>query len=195
VRQYQVCLAVDPTDRPRDQDTVAARIELVLGRPGSVRLPELPATILVHWTDDPVLFTKVDPNVDAFAGQLAAGDAARAGSLALEAGDDALAVVELGRAVQLATTSGNTLLLDRLAELVEIIDARRGEVRLRPQRDRIDFLRLIAGSRFTTSDDEPVAPQRYSAWPGGGCPHCQAPTDAGHNFCGACGKPLGSGHE
>jgi Mg-chelatase subunit ChlD len=193
LRQYHVCLAVDPTDRPRNEDTVAARIELVLGQPGSVTLPELPATILLHWTDDPVLLTRFDPTVDGFTGQQAAGDAARAGGLALAAGDETLAVAELGRAVRLATESGNTLLLDRLAELVQIVDARRGEVRLRPQRDRIDFLRLMAGSRFTTSDDEPVAAPRYSAWPGGPCPHCQVPTEAGHSFCGACGKALDHG--
>jgi Ca-activated chloride channel family protein len=191
-RDYHVCLTVDPTGRPMGEETVAARVELVVGD-SAIALPELPGLIRVRWTTDPVLFTRSEVTVEHYLRQEELGERVRAGCAALEAGDDERAVAELGRAVALATAAGNERYLHRLAALVEIDDGAEGVVRLRRDSELADIRWNQGGSAFTElgPDGLPV-PERVVADPGlpvGTCRHCGYdifPRDA---FCDECGRP------
>jgi Ca-activated chloride channel family protein len=198
-RDYHVSLTVDSKDRPVDKDTVAARVEVVLGD-GSVvddaiALPELPGLIQVVWTTDPVLFTRSHPTVNHYLGQQELAELVRSGCAALEEREYDLAVVKLGRAVALATSTGD----ERLIELVEIEDAKQGKVVLRGDSELINIIWNVGGSRFTQLDPDgmPVRPP-VAVDPGisiGRCPDCAEPYFAGDVFCESCKRPVATAEQ
>lgn len=198
-REYQLCVQVRAKDQPAGEDLLAARVDVVVrddtfgaGRPRSA-----PALILVHWTDDPVLSTRMDPQVAHYAGQEELGDAVRAGCDAYHSGDRPAAVAELGRAVKLASESGNTDILHRLKRLVDVLDESAGVVRLRDDVSVSELLATEASSVFTSrSDKHPGATTARSAdgppreCPEPGCGYRSAP-DA--KFCQQCGHEFAAG--
>jgi hypothetical protein len=196
-RDYHVCLTVDPTGRPIEEDIVAARVELVVGGEDAIALPELPGLIRVRWTTDPVLFTLSHATVEHYLRQEELGERVRAGCAALEAGDEERAAAELGRAVALATATDNERYLQRLATLVEIDDAARGVVRLREDSELLDIRWNQGGSTFTQlgPDGMPV-PERVAVDPGlpvGTCRHCGDDVFLGDVFCENCSRPVATG--
>ena len=71
------------------------------------------------------------------------GDAAKA------AGDDAGATRKLGRAVQIATATGDEEMTSRLKKVVEIDNAEAGTVRLRKSVEKLDEMALDTASTKT----------------------------------------------
>ncbi|GDY32659.1 VWA domain-containing protein [Gandjariella thermophila] len=149
-REYQVRIAVDPAGQPKDEDLLAARVDVLVRGAGFDARPIPPALILVHWTDDPGLFTRLDEKVTHYAGQEELGDAVRAGCDAYNSGDAATAVEQLGRAVMLADRSGNEDILRNLRRLVEVVDAAAGLVRLRTDVPLSEILATYTGSVSTS---------------------------------------------
>jgi hypothetical protein len=194
-RDYHVSLTVDSKDRPTDQDTVAARLEVVIDSAAddSITLPELPGLIRVRWTTDPVLATRSHVTVDHYLGQEELDERIRKGCQALDACEYELAVVELGRAVALATASGNERHLERLTELVEVVDAKEGKVRLHAAPELRAILWNRGGSKFTKlGPDGMPAPEPVVVDPGtpiGTCA-CGEPIFPGDVFCENCKRPV-----
>ena len=108
------------------EERLAARVSLV-----SQDQPLLESRVFATWTDDHALFATIDPWVAHYSGQEELAAAIQQGLAARAAGDISTATAMLGRAAQLATETGHEDTATLLGRLVEVIDIRSGEVRLR----------------------------------------------------------------
>ena len=108
------------------EERLAARVSLV-----SQDQPLLESRVFATWTDDHALFATIDPWVAHYSGQEELAAAIQQGLAARAAGDISTATAMLGRAAQLATETGREDTATLLGRLVEVIDIRSGEVRLR----------------------------------------------------------------
>jgi hypothetical protein len=89
------------------------------------------ARIFASWTDDGTLSSRIDGHVAHYSGQDELAQAIATGLERREHGDEVAATQHLGRAVKLAHESGNVEMTQRLAKVVEVLDAPAGTVRLR----------------------------------------------------------------
>jgi hypothetical protein len=113
------------------EEMCAARVGMAVAGHGDAQRP-----VLVCWTDDLVLSTRINRQVAHLTGQSELAAAIQEGLAARDVGDLDRATAKLGRAVQLAAESGHEEALQGLTQLVEV-DAL-GTVRLRPTADRVD---------------------------------------------------------
>src|SRR5207237_232407 len=96
---------------------------------------------LAAWTDDREKAGLIDASVAHYTGQAELASAIREGLRARAAGDDATAILHLGRAVQIAARSHpETLIL--LRKVVDIQDEAQGTVRLRKGVAKLDEFTL-----------------------------------------------------
>ena len=102
--------------------------------------------ILATWTDDPVLSTRINPEVAHFTGQVELARAIQVGLDAYGAGDKESATMKLGQAYQLATTSGNDGTVQLLRKVIDVDD---GTVRLRSDIELLDTMTLDTRSTKT----------------------------------------------
>jgi hypothetical protein len=205
-RDYQLSLRVDRDGRDRmAKDLRVAVIELV-GQPAgtadtaaAVERYVPPQAVLVQWTTDPALSSRLDPKVAHYYAQAELHKATFAGFDAYDAGRLKAAARAWGKAVQLATESGNTELLTRLERLVEVIDAGQGRVRIKQNLSREDLLRAAAGSAISSpfSGEQrrrrfpPTGGDRRPAKPDVRCAGCGRLLPGTAKFCGNCGRRLG----
>jgi hypothetical protein len=142
-RDYHV--AVRLAAKPVGAEQLAARVQLVVR-------DQVVAQGLVKalWSDDDALTTKINPAVAHYTGQTELAAAIQDGLAAKAAGDEATARVRLGRAVQLAESTGNADATSRLRKVVDIEDAATGTVRLRRDVDKLDEMALDTASTKTT---------------------------------------------
>jgi von Willebrand factor type A C-terminal domain/von Willebrand factor type A domain len=142
-RDYHV--AVRLAAKPVGAEQLAARVQLVVG-------DQVVAQSLVKalWSDDDALTTRINPQVASYTGQAELARAIQEGLAAKAAGDTATATTKLGRAVQLATETGNEEATTRLRKVVDIDDADTGTVRLRRNVDKLDEMELDTSSTKTT---------------------------------------------
>ena len=101
------------------------------------------------WTDDQQLSTQINREVAHYTGQAELAECIQDGLEARKAGDDATATFKLGRAVQLASESGNDGTLKLLAAVVDVEDAATGTVRLRNEIAEVDEMALDTRSTKT----------------------------------------------
>ena len=127
------------------QEQLAARVQLAVGN-------ELLTQGLVKakWSADTNLTAQINPEVAHYTGQTELAQVIQEGLAAKDAGDEATATTKLGRAVQLATETGNAEATAKLRKVVDIHDARTGTVRLRPAVDKADVMALDTASTKTT---------------------------------------------
>jgi hypothetical protein len=123
-RDYHICIKVQP--RPEGSEMLAGRVSVVEG--GEVLTQGL---IKAIWTDDWQLSTRINREVAHYTGQAELAESIQEGLEARKEGDESTATFKLGRAVQLATESGNDGTLKLLEAVVEIDDPATGTVRLR----------------------------------------------------------------
>ena len=102
------------------------------------------------WSADTNLTAQINPEVAHYTGQAELAQVIQEGLAAKSAGDEATATTKLGRAVQLATESGNTEATTKLRKVVDITDARTGTVRLKKAVDKVDEMALDTASTKTT---------------------------------------------
>ncbi|MEV7522477.1 VWA domain-containing protein [Streptomyces sp. NPDC091371] len=130
-REYHVCVRVPSA--AVGQEMLAARATLVL--PGAA--PGEPVTALAQglvravWTNDLAASTAMNPQVAHYTGQAELAQAIQQGLEARKLGDVDGATAKLGRAVQLASASGNADTAKLLAKVVDVVDAVAGTVRLK----------------------------------------------------------------
>lgn len=147
-REYHVCVRV-PTATV-GQEMLAARTTLVL--PGAAGEP---ATVLAQglvravWTNDLAASTAINAQVAHYTGQAELAEAIQQGLEARKMGDVGGATAKLGRAVQLASSSGNADTARLLSKVVDVVDAVAGTVRLKAKVADADEMTLDTRSTQT----------------------------------------------
>jgi hypothetical protein len=111
--------------------------------------------VLVTWTEDEALTTRIDPKVAGATGRGELAASIQEGLEARERGDVDVATQRLGRAAQLASQLGDAEMTQRIAKVVDIDDAATGTVRLRRNVDKADAMDLDMGSVRTVRTKRP----------------------------------------
>jgi von Willebrand factor type A C-terminal domain/von Willebrand factor type A domain len=106
--------------------------------------------ILAIWTDDEVLSTKINPRVAESMGQAELAQSIQEGLDARARGNEELATIKLGKAVQLAHESNNKATEKLLRRVVDIDDAATGTIRLKKGVEKADEMMLETRSTKTT---------------------------------------------
>ncbi|MFE6359837.1 VWA domain-containing protein [Streptomyces sp. NPDC057806] len=147
-RDYHVCVEVPVADL--GQEMLAARVSLVVPQPdGSVRNLGAQGLVRAVWTDDMAASTSINPQVAHYTGQAELARAIQQGLDLRKAGDMDGATAKLGRAVQLASASGNADTAKLLAKVVDVVDAAAGTVRLKAKVAEADEMTLETRSTKT----------------------------------------------
>ncbi|WP_030757149.1 MULTISPECIES: VWA domain-containing protein [unclassified Streptomyces] len=150
-REYHVCVRV-PTATV-GQEMLAARATLVL--PATAGAPQEKPTVLAQglvravWTNDLAASTAINAQVAHYTGQAELAEAIQQGLEARKMGDVGGATAKLGRAVQLASSSGNADTARLLAKVVDVVDAVAGTVRLKAKVADADEMTLDTRSTQT----------------------------------------------
>jgi hypothetical protein len=141
-RDYHV--RIDVPAREPGEEMLAGRVTLVEG-------DEVLGQALLRaiWTAEEQLSTRISREVAHYTGQVELADCIQEGLEARKLGDPATATFKLGRAVQLAATSGNDGTLKLLEAVVDVEDAATGTVRLRGDVAIVDEMSLDTRSTAT----------------------------------------------
>ena len=141
-RDYHLSIRVPPR---------AVGAEMLAGRVSVVDGDEVLAQSLIKatWTGDEQLSTRINREVAHYTGQAELAEVIQDGLEARKSGDEATATFKLGRAVQLATESGNEGTMRLLRGVVEVDDAATGTVRLRREVADADEMALDTRSTRT----------------------------------------------
>ncbi|WP_031476733.1 vWA domain-containing protein [Streptomyces bicolor] len=147
-RDYHVCVEVPAAELGREM--LAARVSLVVPQSdGSARNLGAQGLVRAVWTDDMVASTSINPQVAHYTGQAELAEAIQQGLDLRKAGDIDGATAKLGRAVQLASASGNADTAKLLAKVVDVVDATTGTVRLKAKVAEADEMTLETRSTKT----------------------------------------------
>jgi hypothetical protein len=147
-RDYHVCVRVPEAGIGREM--LAARVSLILPAPGGGS-PEVlsPGLIRAVWTEDMAASTSINPQVAHYTGQAELAQVIQQGLNARKSGDFDGATAKLGRAVQLAASSGNADTAKLLSKVVDVVDAATGTVRLKAKVADADEMTLETRSTKT----------------------------------------------
>lgn len=148
-RDYHVCVQVP--EAGIGQEMLAARVSLILPDPSGTAAPQTLSQGLVRavWTDDMVASTSINPQVAHYTGQAELAQVIQQGLEARKSGDFDGATAKLGRAVQLASASGNAATAKLLSKVVDVVDAATGTVRLKAKVAEADEMTLETRSTKT----------------------------------------------
>ncbi|MFE0577924.1 VWA domain-containing protein [Streptomyces sp. NPDC058874] len=147
-REYHVCVRVPGA--AVGQEMLASRVTLV--RPATGGEPEAvlaQGLVRAVWTDDLAASTAINPQVAHYTGQAELAQAIQQGLEARKMGDVDGATAKLGRAVQLASASGNADTARLLSKVVDVVDAVAGTVRLKAKVADADEMTLETRSTQT----------------------------------------------
>ncbi|MFB6814113.1 VWA domain-containing protein [Streptomyces sp. NPDC056347] len=147
-RDYHVCVRVPQAGI--GQEMLASRVSLILPDP-SGGTPQTLSQGLVRavWTDDMAASTSINPQVAHYTGQAELAQVIQQGLDARKSGDLDGATAKLGRAVQLASASGNEDTAKLLSKVVDVVDAATGTVRLKAKVADADEMTLETRSTKT----------------------------------------------
>lgn len=142
-RDYHVAVSVPP--QAVGQERLAARVQLVVR-------DEVVSQGLVkaRWSSDDALTARIDPAVAHYTGQAELATSIQEGLAAKAAGNVDEATKKLGRAVALATETGNDEITNKLRKVVDIDDPATGTVRLKRSGNKLDEMALDTASTKTT---------------------------------------------
>ncbi|MFC8421616.1 VWA domain-containing protein [Streptomyces sp. NPDC057236] len=148
-RDYHVCVEVPPANI--GQEMLAARLSLVIPQSSDGGVRNLGAQGLVRavWTDDMAASTSINPQVAHYTGQAELAEVIKQGLDLRKEGDIDGATAKLGRAVQLASASGNADTAKLLSKVVDVVDAATGTVRLKAKVEEADEMTLETRSTKT----------------------------------------------
>ncbi|MFE1900724.1 hypothetical protein [Streptomyces yangpuensis] len=147
-REYHVCVRVPGA--AVGQEMLASRATLV--RPATGGEPEAvlaQGLVRAVWTNDVAASTAINPQVAHYTGQAELAQAIQQGLEARKMGDVDGATAKLGRAVQLASVSGNADTARLLSKVVDVVDAVAGTVRLKAKVADADEMTLETRSTQT----------------------------------------------
>ncbi|WP_031514660.1 vWA domain-containing protein [Streptomyces sp. NRRL F-5123] len=146
-RDYHVCVRVPGAQL--GQEMLAARVSLVLPQPDGGTQVLAQGLVRAVWTDDMAMSTRINPQVAHYTGQAELAQVIQQGLEARKSGDMDGATAKLGRAVQLASASGNEDTAKLLAKVVDVVDAASGTVRLKARVAEADEMTLDTRSTKT----------------------------------------------
>lgn len=147
-RDYHVCVEVPVANI--GQEMLAARVSLVVPQPdGTTQNLGAQGLVRAVWTDDMVASTSINPQVAHYTGQAELAQVIQQGLDLRKAGDMDGATAKLGRAVQLASDSGNADTAKLLSKVVDVVDAATGTVRLKAKVEEADEMTLETRSTKT----------------------------------------------
>ncbi|MDQ0683921.1 hypothetical protein QFZ56_002884 [Streptomyces achromogenes] len=147
-RDYHVCVEVPAANV--GQEMLAARVSLVIPEAGGgVRNLGAQGLVRAVWTDDMAASTSINPQVAHYTGQAELAQVIQQGLDLRKSGDMDGATAKLGRAVQLASVSGNADTAKLLAKVVDVVDATTGTVRLKAKVADADEMTLETRSTKT----------------------------------------------
>ncbi|MEW1832344.1 VWA domain-containing protein [Streptomyces sp. NPDC088196] len=147
-RDYHVCVEVP--EAGIGQEMLAARVSLVVPQAdGSTQNLGAQGLVKAVWTDDMVASTSINPQVAHYTGQAELAQVIQQGLDLRKSGDVDGATAKLGRAVQLASVSGNADTAKLLAKVVDVVDAAAGTVRLKAKVAEADEMTLETRSTKT----------------------------------------------
>ncbi|WP_405635188.1 VWA domain-containing protein [Streptomyces sp. NBC_01178] len=146
-RDYHVCVRVP--EAGIGQEMLAARVSLVLPDPAGAPRPLAQGLVRAVWTDDMAASTSINPQVAHYTGQAELAQVIQQGLEARKSGDSDGATAQLGRAVQLASASGNQETARLLSKVVDVVDAATGTVRLKAKVAEADEMTLETRSTKT----------------------------------------------
>ena len=141
-RDYHV--AVRLPAKSIGQEQLASRVQVVVDDQVQVQ-----ALVKATWSNDDALTTRINDQVARYTGQAELAAAIQDGLAAKAAGDDDGATRKLGRAVQIAASSGDEEMTSRLKKVVDIDNAEAGTVRLKKGVERLDEMALDTASTKT----------------------------------------------
>ncbi|MFF7153536.1 VWA domain-containing protein [Streptomyces sp. NPDC008139] len=146
-RDYHVCVQVPVAGV--GQEMLAARLSLVLPQPDGTVEVLSQGLVRAVWTDDMAASTRINPQVAHYTGQAELAQVIQQGLEARKSGDMDGATAKLGRAVQLASASGNEDTAKLLSKVVDVVDAASGTVRLKARVADADEMTLETRSTKT----------------------------------------------
>ncbi|MEU9848352.1 VWA domain-containing protein [Streptomyces sp. NPDC047985] len=147
-RDYHVCVRVP--EAGIGQEMLASRVSLVLPDPaGGAPRTLSQGLVRAVWTDDMAASTSINPQVAHYTGQAELAQVIQQGLDARRSGDFDSATAKLGRAVQLASASGNEDTAKLLSKVVDVVDAATGTVRLKAKVAEADSMTLETRSTKT----------------------------------------------
>ncbi|WP_181788738.1 vWA domain-containing protein [Streptomyces phytophilus] len=146
-RDYHVCVEVPPASV--GQEMLAARVSLILPQPDGSAQTLSQGLIRAVWTDDMAASTRINAQVAHYTGQAELAHVIQQGLEDRKAGDMDGATAKLGRAVQLASASGNADTAKLLSKVVDVVDAASGTVRLKAKVAEADEMTLETRSTKT----------------------------------------------
>ncbi|MFM9614789.1 vWA domain-containing protein [Streptomyces niveiscabiei] len=147
-RDYHVCVEVPGAGL--GQEMLAARVSLLVPQAdGSMQSLGAQGLVRAVWTDDMTASTSINPQVAHYTGQAELAQVIQQGLDLRKAGDMDGATAKLGRAVQLASVSGNADTAKLLAKVVDVVDATTGTVRLKAKVAEADEMTLETRSTKT----------------------------------------------
>ncbi|HKB31452.1 MAG TPA: VWA domain-containing protein [Streptosporangiaceae bacterium] len=146
-RDYHICVEVPAANV--GEEMLAARVSLTALGPDGAARPLAQGLVRAVWTEDTALSTRINPNVAHYTGQAELAAAIQDGLEARKAGDLDTATAKLGRAVALATTSGNDAVAGLLGKVVDVLDPATGTVRLKAKVADADEMALDTRSTKT----------------------------------------------
>jgi hypothetical protein len=128
-----------------DDEMLAARVTLLVGGESAGQ-----ALVRAVWTDDTARSTRINRRVAEAMGETELADLIQGGIDAHRDGDTDTATSRFGKAVRLATETGNEDALARLATVVDIEDAGTGRVRSKAKVEDMDVMIVETKSTRTT---------------------------------------------
>ncbi|MFI6641726.1 VWA domain-containing protein [Streptomyces sp. NPDC050504] len=147
-RDYHVSVRVPEAGIGREM--LAARVSLILpDAAGGAPQTLSQGLVRAVWTDDMAASTRINPQVAHYTGQAELAQVIQQGLDARKAGDFDGATAKLGRAVQLASASGNADTAKLLSKVVDVVDAATGTVRLKAKVAEADEMTLETRSTKT----------------------------------------------
>jgi hypothetical protein len=145
-RDFHFCIEVAPG--AVGDEVLAGRASLVYSSQGlETKVAE--ARILAVWTDDDGKSTKINNVVAHYTGQTELALSIQEGLEARDKGDQDRATALLGKAVQIAASSGNEVTAKLLRQVVDVVDADAGTVRLKQSVSKEDSMALETRSTKT----------------------------------------------
>lgn len=136
-RAYLLCVGAPYDPAQLGKELLLTEVELVADDPAPLELPA-PEPVLMRWTDDPDLYSRVDPQVAHYRHEEELHRTFEEACAALKGGRRAEAETLLGTAWRLAAEAGDTAMQAHLRRLVRVRDAVRGTVELRDRIARFD---------------------------------------------------------
>jgi Ca-activated chloride channel family protein len=183
-RDFHVCLEVTTDDAPLNEEVLLARVDLEADHPGAGAGG--PGVIRARWTADHALSSVINPVVGHYTKERELRAVMMAGFDAYDAGDLGGAEEQWGRAVALASDTGNEEALRRLGVFVDIVGTPAdGVVRAKSTITPED----VTKSPMAPSSRAPRGKVADVAAPDGPdvvCPNCTLVWPPGWVFCEGC---------